>query len=407
MKTSLSHYYFTVKAIMHKCCIFLHYYHIWRTCFGYLALFFAYLYRFYAAKSELFICPYFSSQKLTQIKNNTAKLPWAIVFYLGKSALVSYLNERICFTFLFCDVILLLVGKQIIKPMRRKNFMDLIAKFKSALPITYTEEYKVKETQKSIVQIPIHTIVANPYQPRRSFDADSISELADSIRKYGVIQPITVRKLRGDQYELIAGERRLRACTMAGMLKIPAIVVSLSDNDSAVVALVENIQRENLSFMEEAEAYRNLLCNHGFTQEELAKHLGKTQSSVANKVRLLKLPAVVREIIKDNALTERHARALLRLDSEDKQIKALERITDENLNVQQTDELVDEMINAKIKKKSDIKSFADKRCLKDVRIFVNTVRHAIDVMKKNGIEADAEENEFEEYYEYIIHIPKA
>jgi len=149
------------------------------------------------------------------------------------------------------------------------------------------------------------------------------------------------------------------------------------------------------------------LCNHGFTQEELAKHLGKTQSSVANKVRLLKLPAVVREIIKDNALTERHARALLRLDSQDKQIKALERITDENLNVQQTDELVDEMTNAKIKKKSDIKSFAEKRCLKDVRIFVNTVRHAIDVMKKNGIEADAEENEFEEYYEYIIHIPKA
>lgn len=285
--------------------------------------------------------------------------------------------------------------------------MDLLAKFKSALPITYTEEYKAKEAERCIVQIPIHTIVANPYQPRRSFDADSISELADSIRKYGVIQPITVRKLRGEQYELIAGERRLRACSMAGMLKIPAIVVNLSDNDSAVVALVENIQRENLSFMEEAEAYRNLLCNHGFTQEELAKHLGKTQSSVANKVRLLKLPAVVREIVKDNALTERHARALLRLDSEDKQIKALERITDENLNVQQTDELVDEMINAKIKKKSDIKSFAEKRCLKDVRIFVNTVRHAIDVMKKNGIEADAEENEFEEYYEYIIHIPKS
>lgn len=284
--------------------------------------------------------------------------------------------------------------------------MDLIAKFKSALPITYTEEYKVKETEKCIVQIPIHAISTNPYQPRRSFDADSIAELADSIKKYGVIQPVTVRKLSADQYELIAGERRLRACTMAGMLKIPAIVASLSDNDSAVVALVENIQRENLSFMEEAEAYRNLLCNHGFTQDELAKHLGKTQSSVANKVRLLKLPAVVREIIKDNALTERHARALLRLDSEDKQLKALEKITDENLNVQQTDELIDEMVSAKIKKKSDIKSFGEKRCLKDVRIFVNTVRHAVDVMRKNGIEANAEENEFDGYYEYIIHIPK-
>ncbi|MBE7051147.1 MAG: nucleoid occlusion protein [Ruminococcaceae bacterium] len=284
--------------------------------------------------------------------------------------------------------------------------MDLLAKFKSALPITYTEEYKLKEGERTVVQIPIHLIKANPYQPRRNFDADTIAQLSESIKKYGVIQPVTVRKLSQDQYELIAGERRLRACSLAGMLKVPAIVTNLDDNDSAVVALIENIQRENLSFMEEAEAYRNLLCNHGFTQDVLAKHLGKTQSSVANKVRLLKLPAVVREIIKDNMLTERHARALLRLEDESRQLKALARITDENLNVQQTDELIDDMLSQRPKKKSDTKSGSEKRGLKDVRIFVNTVRHAVDVMKKNGIDALAEENEFEEYYEYIIHIPK-
>lgn len=284
--------------------------------------------------------------------------------------------------------------------------MDLMAKMKKALPISYTEEYKAKKEERSLVHIPVHQISANPHQPRLKFDAASVAELAESIKKYGVIQPITVRRLASEQYELIAGERRLRASVMAGLLKIPAIIVSLSDNDSAIVALVENIQRENLSFMEEAEAYRNLLCNFGFTQEELAKRLGKTQSSVANKVRLLKLPNVVREIIKESGLTERHARALLRLENEDRQVLALEKITEKNLNVAQTEELVEEMLTEKVKKKSDIKSFAAKTVVKDVRIFANTVRHAIDVMRKNGIEAESIDNECDEYYEYIIHIPK-
>ncbi len=284
--------------------------------------------------------------------------------------------------------------------------MDLMAKMKKVLPISYTEEYKAKKEERSLVHIPIHQISANPHQPRLNFDATSVAELAESIKKYGVIQPITVRRLASEQYELIAGERRLRASVMAGLLKIPAIIVSLSDNDSAIVALVENIQRENLSFMEEAEAYRNLLCTYGFTQEELAKRLGKTQSSVANKVRLLRLSNVVREIIKESGLTERHARALLRLENEDRQVLALEKITEKNLNVAQTEELVEEMLTEKIKKKSDIKSFVEKSCIKDVRIFANTVRHAIDVMRKNGIEAESIDNECDEYYEYIIHIPK-
>lgn len=284
--------------------------------------------------------------------------------------------------------------------------MDLFSKFRAVLPLNVTEDYKTKTNEDSIVRIPIHSIKPNPYQPRRFFNDDSISELASSIKKYGIIQPVTVRQIDENTYELIAGERRLRACSYAGMLKIPAIITDLSDNDSAVVALIENIQRENLSFMEEAEAYRNLLCNHGFTQDELAKKLGKTQSAVANKVRLLKLPCVVREIIKDNLLTERHARALLRLDSEEKQLKALEKITDENLNVAQTDELIDKMIMPKIQKKDTKEYKFRKNCFKDVRIFINTVKHAISVMHDNGIDAVSTETESDEYFEYVIRIPK-
>ncbi len=284
--------------------------------------------------------------------------------------------------------------------------MELVRALKKALPISYTEEYKAKREENKLIEIPVHQISANPHQPRIRFDSSAIGELCESIKKYGVIQPITVRRLANERYELVAGERRLRASVMAGLLKIPAIVVSLGDNDSAVVALIENIQRENLSFMEEAEGYRNLLCSFGFTQEELAKRLGKTQSSVANKVRLLKLSSAVREVIKESSLTERHARALLRLEDEDRQLQALEKITEKNLNVAQTEELIEEMLTKKIKKKSDIKSFASKTPVKDVRIFANTVRHAIDVMRKNGIEAESIDNECEEYYEYIIHIPK-
>ena len=192
--------------------------------------------------------------------------------------------------------------------------------------IKETEEIK-RDVPKTVCQIPIHAIMPNPYQPRRSFDSESLEGLTESIKKYGVLQPITVRRLFSGEYELVAGERRLRASALAGMLKIPAIIANLNDSDSAVVALVENIQRENLSFMEEAEAYRNLLYQHGLTQEELALSIGKTQSSVANKIRLLKLSKLIREIIKDHRLSERHARALLRLKTEEEQLKALEKIT--------------------------------------------------------------------------------
>lgn len=273
----------------------------------------------------------------------------------------------------------------------------------------YAKETKniKKEFPKTICQIPIHAISPNPYQPRRSFDEEALRGLCESIKKYGVIQPITVRRLFSGDYELVAGERRLKACLMAGMLKVPAIICNLNDNDSAVVALVENIQRENLGFMEEAEAYRNLLYNHGLTQEELAESLGKTQSSVANKVRLLKLSKLIREIIKDHSLTERHARALLRLGSEDEQLKALEKITGRGLNVQQTDELIESMLESKNPPKKTVHTPLSKgKPIKDMRLFTNTIRHAVDLMHRHGIDATTIENEYDDRIEYVITVAK-
>lgn len=260
---------------------------------------------------------------------------------------------------------------------------------------------------EAIHQLPIHSITPSPYQMRKNFDTEQLSELAHSIKKYGVIQPVTVRKLPGGTYELIAGERRLRACNLAGMLKVPAIVVEMSDNDCAIVSLVENIHRESLDFMEEAEAYRNLLYHHGLTQEELANCLGKTQSAVANKLRLLKLSKVIREIIKDNSLTERHARALVRLETEEEQIQALEKICDRKLNVQQSDELIESMIEDKKPKLRPVAvANIAHEAIKDMRLFTNTIRHAIDLMHRHGIEAVSTETEYDDCIQYIITVSK-
>lgn len=285
--------------------------------------------------------------------------------------------------------------------------MQLLKKHKIASWLFDEVSDKRSDCENVISYLPIHTISANPYQPRREFNTDSLEELVHSIKKYGVLQPITVRKLPAGNFELIAGERRLRACAMAGLRKIPAIIVSLSDNDSAVVALVENIQRENLSFMEEAEAYRNLLYRHGLTQEELASAIGKSQAFVANKVRLLRLSNVVREIIKDNSLTERHARALIKLNDEEAQIKALEKITNNNLNVHQTEELVAEMVKEKTVSPEPIKL----PCIKskptnNVRIYTNTLRHAIDLIRRQGADVKNTETEYDDYIEYIITVKK-
>ena len=185
---------------------------------------------------------------------------------------------------------------------------------------------------RSIEKIPIHLVHPNPYQPRRTFSEQSIEELARSIARYGLIQPIVVRRINATHYELIAGERRLRASKRAGLSEIDAIIQRVGEQDSAVMALIENLQRENLHFFDEAEAYRNLLLEHGMTQEDLARKIGKNQSTVANKLRILKLTPAVKAAIMANRLTERHARTLLRIQDPRLQLQLIDQIRRESLS---------------------------------------------------------------------------
>lgn len=262
------------------------------------------------------------------------------------------------------------------------------------------------QTEKTIVYIPVKSIASNPYQPRRVFNQDALQELSHSIKQYGVLQPISVRRTGEGSFELVAGERRLMACKMAGLTRIPAIICEYRSQDSAVVALIENIQRCDLTYMEEAEAYFKLLNEHNLTQTELASKVGKTQSTIANKIRLLKLPGLVRDIIKDNDLTERHARALLRLDNADMQIEALNKVIEKDLNVSQTDKLVDALLEEKVKTEDSKKTAQKPNRLKSICIFTKAISKTLDTLKQKGINAVSKEKEFEDYFEYSIKIYK-
>jgi ParB family chromosome partitioning protein len=264
------------------------------------------------------------------------------------------------------------------------------------------------EDVKNITYLNIDLIRPNPYQPRKQFTKGALEELCESITQYGVIQPINVRKISSNHYELVAGERRLRAAIMAGLTEIPAIIINITDNDSAVLALIENLQREDLNYMEEAEGYNNLINEHGFTQEELAQKIGKSQSTVANKIRLLRLPPLVKKILADNNLTERHGRALLKLHDEQLQLKVLRLVCERGLNVKKTEELIERVIDKYLKQGKD-KPVEKKltKTIKDIRIFINTIRQAIDLMRKSGINAKAAQIDRGEYIEFIVRVPKA
>ncbi len=258
-------------------------------------------------------------------------------------------------------------------------------------------------SKSKLIEIPVSEISTNPNQPRKNFSKESIDELAHSIKQYGLIQPITVRKGTRSKYELVAGERRLRACKEAGLKTIEAIVINVTNYDSAALALIENLQRENLSFLEEGEAYSNLITDFGLTQEELAERLGKSQAYIANKLRVLKLSPEIKKLLIDNNLTERHARALLRLDTEALRKTAVETIVKRKLNVAQTDKYVESLLSPE--------QFyeAPKKCtriIKDIRVFTNTIKQAIDMMNQSGIEATSQKSENEEYIEYVVRIPK-
>lgn len=197
----------------------------------------------------------------------------------------------------------------------------------------------VWEMHNQVVYVQLDKIIPNAYQPRKYFDREALEELSLSIKEYGVIQPITIRRI-GSVFEIVAGERRWRASKLAGLEKIPCAIVDITDAESAEIALLENLQREDLNFIEEAEAYYNLIHDHKFTQEQLAEKMGKKQSTIANKLRLLKLTSVVRGKVLEGNLTERHSRALLSLPNEELQIRVIEEVVEKGLNVKNTEELV-------------------------------------------------------------------
>lgn len=259
-------------------------------------------------------------------------------------------------------------------------------------------------------RIRISEIVRNPNQPRRYFDPEAIATLAESIRQYGVLNPLTVRRTANGGYELVAGERRLRAARVAGLTDVPCLLINADGEDSSVIALVENLQRRDLDFFEEANGFKRLIDQFGLTQEEAARKVGKTQSAVANKLRLLRLSQQNMELIRRNNLTERHARALLRLSEEADRINVTNYIIEHELNVSRTEEYIDEFLKAKEKPEPLPEQDSGRhvvRLFKDVRFFLNTLNRAVGVMVDAGIGATVQQQESDDGLTLTISIPHA
>ncbi|MBQ6387745.1 MAG: ParB/RepB/Spo0J family partition protein [Ruminococcus sp.] len=261
------------------------------------------------------------------------------------------------------------------------------------------------KSENTISEISIIKIRPNRAQPRKMFNEDELSALSRSIAENGILQPLTVRKISAAEYELIAGERRLRAAVIAGLRKVPCIVVRCSEKESAIYALLENLQRADLGIFEEARGIARLIRRYGLTQEQAALRLGKSQSTVANKLRLLRLTEEEQEWIVKAGLSERHARALLRMDDESTRREALSRVVTDSLNVKQTEHLVGILLQSTPKpEKSKGNS---KAVIKDVRIFLNTINKAIDTMRLSGIDAQSNKTDTNDFIEYTIRIPKS
>jgi ParB family chromosome partitioning protein len=256
--------------------------------------------------------------------------------------------------------------------------------------------------KKRVISVPVDQIRPNPAQPRKSFEEKPLAELARSIQTNGLIQPLVVRQAENGKYELIAGERRLRACIIAGMKSVPCIVSSCSSGESAVMAMAENMQRRDLGIFEEAEGIKHLIDVWNVTQEEAARRLGKSQSSIANKMRLLRFTDEERKRIIESGLTERHARALLRIQNLHMRRCALETIITRQYNVCKAEEYVEKLISGNGPEKQ-----RKKPVIKDVRIFLNTISHAVQTMEQCGISAQTLKSETDDYLECIIRIPKS
>ena len=253
---------------------------------------------------------------------------------------------------------------------------------------------------KNILVIETEKIIPNPHQPRREFDDNSITELANSIAEVGLLQPLVVRKVN-DKFELIAGERRLRASKLIGLNKVPVMLFDVNDLGSTALALIENIQREQLNYFDEAICYRRLLENHSLTQQQVAKLIGKSQSAVANKLRLLKHSDKIISRMRLNSFSERHSRALLNLIDENEKNSIIDIIIDKNLNVRDTEKLVD-MRNTSIKKKRQ----NVRGVIKNYRMYINTIKNAYEEISKYGIKSHFDLTEDDNEYTIIIKIEK-
>lgn len=257
-----------------------------------------------------------------------------------------------------------------------------------------------------VLNISTIQIRPNRTQPRRNFDEEELKSLSRSIVENGILQPLVVRRINNTEFELIAGERRLRAAVMAGLSKVPCVIHKCSDKDSALLALIENLQRTDLNMFEEARGIARLIRKYGLTQEQAAIKLGKKQSTIANKLRLLRLGFEEQEWILTANLSERHARTLLRINDEALRREVLSRIISDNMSVGDAETLVTEALMKKPDAAPEKKP-ERKIAIKDVRIFVNTINKAVDTMRLSGINAISRRSETDDYIEYTVKIPKA
>ena len=261
------------------------------------------------------------------------------------------------------------------------------------------------QRRSGLLYLRVEDIAPNPMQPRKVFEEEALRELSESIRSYGVLHPLTVR-LRCGKYELVAGERRLRAARLAGLREVPCMVVDVDLEDAGLLALVENLQRKDLDFLEEARGLQKMIRLFGMSQEEAARRIGRSQSAVANKLRLLKLPEDVLESLRENGLSERHGRALLRLPDAESQRAALETVLEKEMTVAATDAYVDALLASPEpppRRPEARRSFV----MKDVRVFLNSLTHGLDLMKQGGIAAGLRREETEDALILTISIPKS
>lgn len=272
---------------------------------------------------------------------------------------------------------------------------------RSLLTYQKNSEKGVK-TINRVVEIPVEEIRPNQHQPRTVFDEEELLLLSRSIQQDGIIQPLTVRR-NNTYYELVSGERRLRAAKLAGMQTVPCIIINVTERTSALLALIENIQRQDLGFFEEATAISKLISFYGMTQEDAAHHLGMAQSTIANKLRLLKLSPQEQTAITDGRLTERHARAFLRLPCGELREKVIDEVIKLSLNVEKTEELISKTLEGERERESYRKRSA---VFKDVRLFMHTINQAVAVMQKAGVKANAKKTEKDDVIEYVITIAK-